>query len=247
MHAVSDPDLQIEGRLPTSGGILPIIVKNYVEYAMLTQETGLKHIKKVNDNDYFPYSDISGKKEQQDNTIFDAITREIMEEGMFKTTLRGSLDSTKKIEAFIEDNIKETLIYGFPSLPGHCDITFVVNFDNYYKQFCNEFYIARKAELEGPNRENYLAKKSIALCEYVKLKEVLINSEYGKPVFVDAIVIDENGQEQEEKILVRDYFGSKLKSFCVNQGTITKSLPKNILPFLENNSAQITYCTWLPK
>jgi hypothetical protein len=214
----SSQEYLIEGRKPTEGEIIPLVFMEGKYYVLLSQDAADKHAITVNEqgDTMYPYSVFGGKFEPEDTTIEETILRELKEESLIQEVCAEQLHSDEKLRSYVfSRNTSKVMVYGFPSLPNKCKVILQTDFTPLYQAFKDGFYKARHNELSGAKREDYLAKKGLALCDYGSFRLALIASQPREHVFVEARVIDENKEEIYQKILIRQSFASSSKLFCL--------------------------------
>lgn len=191
-----------------SASVLPYYYHNETKWVILPQEAFGR--------DKGTVDDLGGSRDKGEKHPVVTAAREFYEEAIIKQTIGLTLQQTIR---FLNKNSK--YIIGYSNTKGSCNITYIVNFDQYKDMFFNNFY---KARHNAPSHK-YKEKDKIVVVKWQDLKDVFTQQETGffrswfKRFFNQNVTVA--ALEQDPSTL----------TFCPTTVTLRPFLVKKLRPF----------------
>jgi len=186
----------------TSASVLPVFTKGRTTYLIVARE--------VEGKSRGTYDDFGGGREKNENHPITTAAREFCEEAI--TPLTIGLD-IPEIQRYLDSN-HTTFIICHTKNQRSKSVTYIIQFNRYYKELLRHFYAAREKATQPAYRE----KDRIAVIKWATLTKVLSRVKNIKKVTVQAWEIDQKtGKWIKKRIKLRSSFVRKFKPFFTDR------------------------------
>lgn len=186
----------------TSASVLPVFAKGTTVYLIVARE--------VEGKSRGTYDDFGGGREKNENHPITTAAREFCEEAI--TPLSIGLD-IQEIQRYLDSN-HTTFIICHTKHQRSKSVTYIIQFNRYYKELLRHFYAARQKATQPAYRE----KDRIAVIKWATLTKALSRVKNIKKATVQAWEIDQKtGKWVRKRITLRSSFIRKFKPFFTDR------------------------------
>ena len=186
----------------TSASVLPVFTKGRTSYLIVARE--------VEGKSRGTYDDFGGGREKNENKPIITAAREFCEEAIAPLSI--GLD-IQDIQRYLDNN-HTTFIICHTKNQRSKSVTYVIQFNRYYKELLRHFYAAR----EKVTQPAYQEKDRIAVIKWATLTKALSRVKNIKKATVQAWEIDQKtGKWIKKRIKLRSSFIRKFKPFFTDR------------------------------